>query len=186
MFKFAPILVKNLHKSAPQQQGSALIIALVFLLIMTLLGVATMRGTRQQEIMARNTRDLNLAFQAAEAGLRTCLREVEQPPAPANPNPNPASLIARQPDNVNGNFWVNYFQQNPSFYNTGTTNPPTTPPLALAEVNQQPSCVIENRAGTTDFQSACLLVNRFCYRITARGIGGTNNAVVILESRYIR
>lgn len=54
-----------------QQRGSALIIALVFLLVMTLVGVAAMRDTTQQESMAGNVRERNLAFQAAEAGLRS-------------------------------------------------------------------------------------------------------------------
>jgi type IV pilus assembly protein PilX len=52
------------------QAGSALIVALIFLLLMTLLGTAAMRGSSTQERMAGNSRDWNLAFQAAEAGLR--------------------------------------------------------------------------------------------------------------------
>ena len=52
------------------QRGAALIISLIFLLLMTLIGVTSMQTTTMQERMAGNTRDRNLALQAAEAGLR--------------------------------------------------------------------------------------------------------------------
>ena len=40
------------------------------LLIMTVLGVTAMQMSRMEERMAGNSRDINLAFQGAEAGLR--------------------------------------------------------------------------------------------------------------------
>ncbi|MBK1672715.1 hypothetical protein CKO35_05250 [Ectothiorhodospira shaposhnikovii] len=54
------------------QTGSALVIALVFLLLLTLIGVTAMQGTTLQERMAGNARDRNLSFQGAEAALREC------------------------------------------------------------------------------------------------------------------
>jgi type IV pilus assembly protein PilX len=52
------------------QVGAALMMALIFLVLMTLLGTTAMRGSAFQEQMAGNSRDWNLAFQAAEAALR--------------------------------------------------------------------------------------------------------------------
>ena len=52
------------------QRGAALIISLIFLLLMTLIGVTSMQTTTLQERMAGNARDRNLALQSAEAGLR--------------------------------------------------------------------------------------------------------------------
>jgi len=52
------------------QAGAALMMALIFLMMMTLLGTAAMRGAAMQEQMAGNSRDWNLAFQASEAALR--------------------------------------------------------------------------------------------------------------------
>ncbi len=52
------------------QTGSALAVALVFTLLMTIIGVAAMQTATLQERMAGNLRDRNLAFQAAEAALR--------------------------------------------------------------------------------------------------------------------
>lgn len=51
------------------QRGSALIVALVFLLIMTLIGTTAMQGTTQQERMAGNYLDRMMAFQGAEGAL---------------------------------------------------------------------------------------------------------------------
>lgn len=47
-----------------------MIVALVMLLLLTIIGTASIRDTSLQEKMAANLRDYNLAFQAAEAGLR--------------------------------------------------------------------------------------------------------------------
>jgi len=52
------------------QSGSALIISLVFLLILTMIGIASIQDSTLQERMAGNERDRNLAFQTAEAALR--------------------------------------------------------------------------------------------------------------------
>lgn len=53
-----------------KQTGSALIVSLLFLLILTILGVAGIQTTSMQERMSGNMRDRNMAFQAAEAALR--------------------------------------------------------------------------------------------------------------------
>jgi type IV pilus assembly protein PilX len=60
----------SLSVSRSAQSGSALITSMIFLLVMTVLGVAAMRNSTMQERMSGNARDWNLAFQAAEAALR--------------------------------------------------------------------------------------------------------------------
>ena len=52
------------------QSGSALVVGLLMLLVMTLTGVAAMHVTSLEEKMAGNARDRSLAFQAAETALR--------------------------------------------------------------------------------------------------------------------
>jgi len=53
-----------------QQSGSALIISLVFLLLLTVLGLSSMQSSTLQEKMAGNAAEKNRAFQLAEAALR--------------------------------------------------------------------------------------------------------------------
>lgn len=53
-----------------KQGGAVLAVGLVFLVLLTLLGVTAMQVTGMEERMAGNLRDRNLAFQAAEFALR--------------------------------------------------------------------------------------------------------------------
>ncbi|WP_417227672.1 pilus assembly PilX family protein [Amphritea sp.] len=53
-----------------KERGAVLIISLIFLLILSFIGISSMQGTSVQEKMAGNLRDRNSAFSAAEAALR--------------------------------------------------------------------------------------------------------------------
>lgn len=60
----------NNFTPVPNQRGAVLIVALIMLLLLTIIGLSSMRGTSLQENMAGNMRDSNLALQASEAALR--------------------------------------------------------------------------------------------------------------------
>ncbi|QYR52534.1 pilus assembly PilX family protein [Lysobacter soyae] len=69
------------------QEGAALIVVLMLLIVVTLLGLASMRGAIMQERMAANTLARAAAFQAAEAGMREAelaVRDGTIATAPAN------------------------------------------------------------------------------------------------------
>jgi len=51
------------------QQGVVLVTGLVFLVILTLLGITSLSTNTLEERMAANTQDINRAFQAAESGI---------------------------------------------------------------------------------------------------------------------
>ena len=61
-----------------RQRGMSLFPAMMFLLVLAILGVAALNSTLLQEKMAGNTRDSNMAFQAAEAALRDAEADVAQ------------------------------------------------------------------------------------------------------------
>lgn len=52
------------------QRGVALLIVLILLLVMTLLGLASLRSTLMEERMSSSVYDRGIGFQAAEAALR--------------------------------------------------------------------------------------------------------------------
>lgn len=54
----------------PRQQGVALVVALVLLVLVTLVGLAAMRGTTMQQKMASNLYDREVSFQTSEAAIR--------------------------------------------------------------------------------------------------------------------
>lgn len=61
---------RGLSMLCKSQQGVALIVAMLLLILIALVGLAAIRGTVIQQRMAANTYDRELAFQAAEAALR--------------------------------------------------------------------------------------------------------------------
>ena len=59
------------------QSGSALITALIFLIVLTILGLSTMTTSRLEVRMAANTQFAHQAFQAAESGIEQVLDTIE-------------------------------------------------------------------------------------------------------------
>ncbi|MEJ2645875.1 MAG: PilX N-terminal domain-containing pilus assembly protein [Gammaproteobacteria bacterium] len=56
--------------SIRRQCGAVLVVSLLILLVMTIIGIVAMHTTTLEEKMAGNTRQRDLAFQAAEAALQ--------------------------------------------------------------------------------------------------------------------
>jgi type IV pilus assembly protein PilX len=66
----------SLRRSLRRQKGFVLITALIFLVILTLLGISSMQASTLQERMAGNLSDRNIALQAAELALRDAERDL--------------------------------------------------------------------------------------------------------------
>jgi type IV pilus assembly protein PilX len=183
----------NIHKNSdnsypmPGQRGAALIIAMVFLLLLTILGVTAMGTTSLQEKMAGNVRNKDLAFQAAEAALISgenwVLDQIKEP----------------EPDNSIGLYEFDSTTSQP-VWNTvnwdGTSNLvvyPDTPTQSggsgLTGVKTQPKYIIEVLAHVPEAGGSLRLgayASSFTtiLRITARGTGGTDNAVAMVQSTF--
>jgi Tfp pilus assembly protein PilX len=96
-------------RGARAQHGAVLMVALMFLVILTMLALTSMTGTTLEERMAGQYRDLNIAFQAAEAGLRDAERDIYavgiQAPAaffPRNPTISGRTGFGDGTDTANG------------------------------------------------------------------------------------
>ena len=74
--------MKAMHPRAPSraphttQRGMSLFPAMIFLLVLAIIGVSVLNNTLVQEKMAGNVKDSNVAFQAAESGLRDAEADV--------------------------------------------------------------------------------------------------------------
>ncbi|MFT5533903.1 MAG: type IV pilus assembly protein PilX [Burkholderiaceae bacterium] len=66
-------------RTARREQGSTLLIGMLFLIILTLLGLSAALINRTDERMARNSRDRNIAFFAAESALRDARADINSP-----------------------------------------------------------------------------------------------------------
>lgn len=64
------------HLASPRQQGAALIMGLVFIVVLTVIGITAARMAGLEERMAGNMRDRALAMQAAELTLRDAERDI--------------------------------------------------------------------------------------------------------------
>ncbi|WP_018954728.1 pilus assembly PilX family protein [Thioalkalivibrio sulfidiphilus] len=171
------MLSVRLNNRRSNQQGSALAIALVFLLLLTLIGVTAMQTTTLQERMAGNVRDRSLAFQAAEAALREGEAFLSQAALPQFNNTGGLLAPLNNPGMVT-TWEAHNWAANSRLY-TGN----------LPGVAEQPRYVIEElppvqTAGDTARFGALPEVG--VYRVTARGVGGTADAVVILQTTFRR
>lgn len=92
-----PTSLLRLHS---RQSGVSLVVVLLLLLVMTVIGVAVLRGTLLEQRMSANLADRNMAFQQAESALReaeaTVLQRVRATGSldhviGANCNPDPGS-----------------------------------------------------------------------------------------------
>ncbi|MFQ5469238.1 MAG: PilX N-terminal domain-containing pilus assembly protein [Gammaproteobacteria bacterium] len=59
--------------SIKRQNGSALVISLLILVVMTILGVTSMSSTSLEENMAANSQNSHVAFQAAESAINAAI-----------------------------------------------------------------------------------------------------------------
>lgn len=170
---------KVLPSLGQRQTGMALITGLIFMVVLTLLALAAMRTTTLEERMSGNARDRDLAFQSAEAALRAGEQVVSDATLPAFALGTP--LTPRIAAATLTTYWQN-------------THPWATQSVAIgwqpAGASAAPQYVVEDMGasaggggGTVAFGA---LIEDGVYRVTARGVGGSANTVVILQAVYQR
>jgi len=187
-----------------RQHGAVLIVALLFLVILTILGVTAMTATTFEEKISGNTRDLNVAFQAAEAALRDARRDINGiviPPfsAPRNPPISGASGFGNPIGtpatcSATGLCFPAASGPTPALLNVNLTAAPSvnygtySGIPALSGVSAQPRYFIEVLCLPAAGASLGGTAVDFCnfYRITARGYGANPNTQVTLQEVYLR
>lgn len=165
-----------LSASRRGQRGSALIVSLLMLLLMSMAAIAGMQTTIMQERMSANLYDRHLAFQAAEAALR----EAE-------------SLLRKSPPKEFNNTAGLYRMNHPSRPDwtaepVSEGNGAFTYAEGLQGVARHPQYFIEKidsfLPSGTDTEAGTAVPPMPYFRITARGFGGTPQAVVVVSSVY--
>jgi type IV pilus assembly protein PilX len=183
---------KQFTISNNRQQGVILITSLIFLLVMSVLSVGSMQSTMLQERMASNEKEINIAFQAAEAALRSGESWLQaQPTKPtvsrsanqansevwalnsANPDISSAKMWWQEAD---VNWWANITNATPSAGVAGVASPPTYVAEELDHIQDSLNVgtTSDNAAGST------------YYRMTARGEGGNSATQVMVQSIYTK
>ncbi|MEQ1661150.1 MAG: PilX N-terminal domain-containing pilus assembly protein [Thiobacillus sp.] len=152
-----------------RQQGITLVVSLIFLAVLAILAVTIARNSSMEERMSGNTRDRDLAFQSAEAALKDA--EDDLPGLLGNAfDGSTAGLIAYAAANANDMaYW--------KAYNWAAASQEAT--AVLSQVNAKSRYVIEKKPNTGPVGTPTQH-----FRVTARGVGATPDAVVILQSEY--
>jgi type IV pilus assembly protein PilX len=158
------------------QGGAVLIVALVFLIVLTLLGVSAMRMTTLQEQMAGNLRDSNLAFQASESALREAESLLQQATLPAFDGTD--GFLPWQDDSGQAGYWDTFDWSGNSQEAAEVDGVAGTPRFVIEELPPAPL-----EGGSLRFGA---LPETGFYRVTARAVGGTTDAVSILQVTYRR
>jgi len=196
---------------ALQQSGIVLPIVLIFLVIMTMIGITAIRNVTMEERMASASREQQLAFQSAEEALRFCERQILDPlilpkfyaaqflPSMSNPTDPKYQLgtietAATQywlPPNgswtVPNGQWLNatYTQTVP--VKAGVTADGADFTNAGDELAARPQCMVEvlYQAALPTGGGGVVPTTTCPFRVTARGVGMDPNRVVVLQSYLI-
>ena len=169
-----------------RQQGVALFIALVVLLIITILGISGLQTTTLEERMAASARDRDIAFQAAEAALAQAEIFVNGIGVTglAPFDLNTAGLYRPQTDPAVDDWWeVVDWENDPSLPTVG---------VAINGVAAQPRYIVEYQARVLAGDDALNVSNvgasvgapTDIFRVTAYGTGGSDRAKVMLQATY--
>ena len=148
------------------QRGAALFLALLLLMLLTVTGISAAREARLESRMARNAHDGLLALQAAEAALASGERLLAGlGPAKAMAEAGRAAFLpapgyGETAPWLEAAVWSDHARV-------------AMPNLPVAE---PPRFIIEPLVVRADGVPI--------FRVTARGVGGSSNAVVLLQSTY--
>ena len=176
---------ERLRKLSTAQKGIALFISLVLLLVLTIIGVSAVQSTSLEERMARNAHDSVLAFQAAEMALR----QAEE------------WLIDNSPETTDftdggqGGLWtVAPFGVAPRWSGANVWDGGSSVQVAVAvdNVDSQPRYLIEflatidQTANQYEVGVGYPILNETInvFRVTARGVGGSDTAQVVLQTSF--
>lgn len=162
-----------------QQSGVVLVISLIILVLLGLIGVSASQNSGMEERMAGNSRDKNLAFQAAE----TTLVAAEQ------------FLVARRADSTMPTFSSTgtdgYYQIAPTgnilgdeFWSGPNVQTYTVTLYGIDTDDHPPKYIIQDLGCVAPCPATPPANYPHNFRITAYARGGTTSAVAILQSIY--
>lgn len=179
-----------------QQKGVALFVALIMLLIVTVLGLASMRSTTLQERMSANMFDRSLAFQRSEAALRAAedaitanwriadLNGTDCSPATGSACP----LVPANAFTATDNTWRDVGA-------THRVNTARSPGISQYHIDFMGTGPSENSYGVQDNADYANYGNAYApdevayYRVTTRSsqpADADDRAIVVLQSTYRR
>lgn len=167
-----------------RQGGAVLVISMLLLLVLTILALGASQSTRLEERMAGNSRDVDLAFQSAEAGLRAAEDYIMKTPnLLACADPTAASCHVLQ----QGHFATTDLARPDKFWWRTNAKPYGTPTgHEMQEVTEDPRFVIEEFQFVPFSLRADETAGKTYYKSTSWSPGATETANAVVESVFSR
>jgi type IV pilus assembly protein PilX len=171
-------LIKKRRIHRGRQEGVALVIALIMLVIMTLVGLSAIKTVTLEERMTAQTYDRSMAFQAAESGLREAEDYVESN-APLLPTVTGGC-------NSNGVCDIPVSSDTERWADSSFAGWKDATVVASGNISLTPQFIIEYLGATFPCQPGTPTAGSSCkrYRITAKSNEGSDRASVTLQSIY--
>ncbi len=167
----------HIHK----QQGSALIVALSILMVLTILGVSAMRTASLEEKLSGNIRDRQIAFEAAEAALRAAETFISTGVNDTSFN-GTGGLYAKR--GTNAEAWTTADWSTDAFDVTAYTGDVARSPRYIIQlVDSQYGSDVSPIAGI-EYEKKYVTYN--IYQITTQGFGVSPNSQVMIQGYYAR
>lgn len=173
-----------------QQRGAILLFCLVFLAVLTMMGVSGMESATLEERMSGNMRDHELAFNAAESALQAgeawLILQNNLPITSTDGSTAVWAEDAMDPAANDGLYWWDHNDINGTWW---TNNGDAA--ANVAQVAEQPRYIIEQYRTVDTGQSIAIgsgevTVPRIFHRITARGVGVNPNTEAMVQSTFVQ
>ena len=173
-----------------RQQGIALATALILLIVVTLVGIAAVSGTIMQQKMTSNYYDREVAFQAAEAGLRQGESAVQTAAGPSVFRDCSPTSSLKCGSNPFSDTTINPTSVTKTAYNPGTIAGGVEPQYVVEYLGNftVPPANVQQVSNCSGYAPCGINQTANFYRITARSgpadVGG--RASVTLQTVYRR
>lgn len=166
------------------QKGVVLIVGLVMVLLLSIIALAAIKGSGMQEAMLGNTRDRNIAFQAAEAGLSAGEAIVDEDLVAIAPACPTTGVCFGDRDATPANsvlFFTDALWTSLGVTTTALSLPTKSQPIYVVEelelYRPDDGSSVDGIGGVTQIVP---------YRITSKGVGLTAESTAIVQSYYHR
>lgn len=176
-----------LKQHSAKQKGAVLVTGVIILVVITMLVISAMRSATLEERMAGNSRNRQLALQAAEAVLRDAEDSLFSATAPFNTDFDQTAFTVACTNGYCTKPAVGTYRwkSDSTWSNSTSTRTFVTPAsgaaFTLANVPNQPRYIVELMG--YDGGQAQKICPKVLFRVTARG-DGYDSSVVYLQNTY--
>ena len=179
-----PSFTKQKH-----QKGAILVFCLIFLTVLTMMGVSSMESTTLEERMSGNMRDYTMAFQSAESAIKAAeawlVTETNLPLASADGTTIVWSENSMDLSPTDGKNWWEHASVGSWWISHGVAI------TGVAQVSTQPRYIIEEYRAVNSGQSISIgggetKVPRVFHRVTARGVGVNATTSVSIQTTFVK